>query len=104
MAKKSVKKINDACRYNEGVQCLEWGRCETCGWRPGVEKMRKENRPAMRYELCRACEETLKEGYDLKRIGGGVDNKITCANCQRRRYGGIFELTKKEKPSEDTEE
>ena len=104
MAKNPVKKSNDACRYNDGVQCPGWDNCETCGWQPSVEKKRKESKPAMRYDLCGACVEELKEGYDLKRIGGGVDNKITCVNCGRRRYGGTFELTKKEKSSEDTKE
>lgn len=96
MAKKPQKKTNDSCRFNEGVQCLEWGRCDTCGWRPGVEKERKERIISVKYDLCGTCAEQLKEGYNLKKISGGVDNKITCSNCGRRRYGASYELTKKE--------
>ena len=49
-----------------------------------------------KYDLCGACAEELKEGYALKKISGGVDNKVTCSHCGRRRYGGTYELTKKE--------
>ena len=51
---------------------------------------------SQKYDLCVACAEMLKEGYTLKKISGGVDNKITCSNCGRRRYGATYELTKKE--------
>lgn len=96
MAKKYKKKVNDSCRFNEGVQCLEWGLCDTCGWRPGVEKERKERMVSMQHDLCQKCAEIMKEGYILKRIRGGVDNKVTCAQCGKRRYGATYELTKKE--------
>ncbi len=46
-------------------------------------------------DLCTACVAVLKEGYTLARIAGGVDNKITCAHCGRRRYGATYELTAK---------
>lgn len=49
-----------------------------------------------RYELCGVCAEQMKEGYALKKIGGGVDNKVTCSNCGRRRYGATYELAHKE--------
>lgn len=48
-------------------------------------------------ELCGLCEAKLAEGYSLKRIAGGINNKITCANCGRRRYGGTFSVKKKTK-------
>lgn len=48
-------------------------------------------------ELCGACEAKLEEAYSLKRIAGGINNKITCANCGRRRYGGTFSVKKKAK-------
>lgn len=48
-------------------------------------------------ELCGACAEMLREGYDLKRVAGGVDNKITCAHCGRRRYGATYTMEKKSK-------
>ena len=47
------------------------------------------------YDLCGACAEQMKEGYALKKISGGIDNKVTCDNCGRRRYGATYELTKK---------
>lgn len=49
-----------------------------------------------KYDLCGACAEKLKEGYILKKISGGVDNKVTCSNCGRRRYGGTYQMEKKE--------
>ena len=49
-----------------------------------------------KYDLCGACAEMLKEGYTLKKISGGVDNKVTCSNCGRRRYGGTYQMEKKE--------
>jgi RNase P subunit RPR2 len=48
-------------------------------------------------DLCRSCEELLKEGYTLKMVRGSVDNKITCAYCGRRRYGSTFDLEAKRK-------
>lgn len=48
-------------------------------------------------DLCGACAEMLREGYDLKRVAGGVDNKITCAHCGRRRYGATYTMEKKSK-------
>lgn len=48
-------------------------------------------------DLCGACVEMLREGYDLKRVAGGVDNKITCAHCGRRRYGATYTMEKKSK-------
>lgn len=46
-------------------------------------------------KLCGRCAGLLQEGYSLKKIAGGVDNKITCENCRRRRYGATYELSKK---------
>lgn len=47
------------------------------------------------FELCGKCAEQLKSGYELRRVAGGVDNKITCAHCGKRRYGASYELEKK---------
>ena len=46
-------------------------------------------------DLCVPCAALLKEGYSLTRICGGVDNKITCAHCGRRRYGDTYEMMAK---------
>lgn len=49
----------------------------------------------MRRDLCGRCAETLRRGFDLQKVAGGTDNKITCAECGRRRYGATYELKKK---------
>lgn len=48
------------------------------------------------HDLCGACAEQLKEAYTLKKISGGVNNKVNCSHCGRRRYGATYELAKKE--------
>lgn len=45
--------------------------------------------------LCGACAALLRRGYSLEKISGGVDNKITCDECGRRRYGATYEVTRK---------
>ena len=50
-----------------------------------------------RMELCGKCAALLAEGYKVKRVAGGVDNKVVCANCGRKRYGATYELEKKSK-------
>ena len=32
---------------------------------------------------------------EVKKVGGGVDNKVTCSKCGRRRYGATYEVGKK---------
>ena len=46
-------------------------------------------------DLCVPCAEQMKEGYTLRKVGGGVSNKVTCGLCGRRRYGSAYELEKK---------
>lgn len=46
-------------------------------------------------DLCVPCAALLKGGYSLTWIGGGVDNKITCSHCGKRRYGGTYEMVAK---------
>lgn len=46
-------------------------------------------------DLCGACAAKLGEAYSLRKIAGGVDNKVICSNCGRRRYGGTYELSGK---------
>lgn len=46
-------------------------------------------------DLCVPCAEQMKEGYILRKVGGGVANKVTCGLCGRRRYGSSYELEKK---------
>lgn len=47
--------------------------------------------------LCFPCAEELKVGYDLKVVESGVDRKITCDGCHKRRYGNKYEVTPKNK-------
>lgn len=46
-------------------------------------------------DLCRPCAELMREGYELKKTKGGVNNKITCAGCGKRRYGSTYEAVPK---------
>lgn len=48
-------------------------------------------------DLCGRCAAMLQEGYDLKRVGGGVDHKVTCSHCGRRRYGATYTIEKQSK-------
>ena len=49
------------------------------------------------YDLCGKCAAAFREVYDLKRVSGGVDNKVTCSHCGRRRYGATYEMSLKKK-------
>lgn len=45
----------------------------------------------MTMELCRPCAENRKkQGQRLVLAHHGVNEKITCADCQRRRYGAKY--------------
>lgn len=33
----------------------------------------------------------------FKRVGGGVDHKVTCSHCGRRRYGATYTIEKHSK-------
>ena len=43
-------------------------------------------------DLCGVCAAKLATAYAIRKVAGGVDNKITCAECGRRRYGGTYEM------------
>lgn len=44
-------------------------------------------------ELCRPCAEARRaEGQALAATLQGVDRKIRCADCGRRRYGGAYRI------------
>lgn len=47
-------------------------------------------------ELCVPCAEKMREGYTLRTVKIGVNQKVTCAGCGRRRYGAHYEVEKKE--------
>ncbi len=46
-------------------------------------------------ELCGKCAALMADAYELRKVAGGADNKVTCANCGRRRYGGTYETAAK---------
>ena len=50
-----------------------------------------------RVELCVPCAELMRETYRLRKTAGGVNYKITCARCGRRRYGAAYMLEKQSK-------
>lgn len=49
----------------------------------------------MKYDLCGECAAKMEAAYRLKKLERPADNKITCAHCKRRRYGGKYELLPK---------
>lgn len=48
-----------------------------------------------RTELCRPCACALEResGKRLQVVRQGVDQKVTCARCGRRRYGAVYEAS-----------
>ena len=38
----------------------------------------------------------VRADHEIKLLTRGVGNKIICAKCGRRRYGGTYEVTKRE--------
>ena len=46
-------------------------------------------------DLCRPCAEIARGKYKLTPIVAGVNRKITCEMCQRRRYGVRYEMKRK---------
>lgn len=52
----------------------------------------------MNVDLCRPCMEAWKaQDVKLKPLVVGVDRKVMCANCKRRRYGGTYIVQSREK-------
>ena len=49
----------------------------------------------VKYDLCGACAAKMKESYKLKVLERPADNKIRCARCGRRWYGGRYEILPK---------
>ena len=47
----------------------------------------------MKLDLCGACLAAVRAEHNIKLLTRGVGNKITCAKCGRRRYGGTYEVT-----------
>lgn len=41
-------------------------------------------------DLCRPCAELLGEAYVLTKHSGGVNNKVTCDKCGKKRFGATY--------------
>ena len=52
-------------------------------------------------DLCGVCAAKLGETYPMLKVAGGVNNKIFCTECGRRRYGGSYEVYGKEARGDD---
>ena len=53
----------------------------------------------MNKHLCRPCTEELKRaGKTVIFQSGGVNNKITCTECGRRRFGATYQVGRRKKP------
>ena len=50
----------------------------------------------MKLALCGACLAQVGADHEIKLLTRGVGNKITCAKCGRRRYGGTYEVTSRD--------
>ena len=56
-----------------------------------IKTKRLKRRRTMKRELCVPCAVKLAGTNDVRKIGHRRD-KITCSECQRRRYGGEYEV------------
>lgn len=46
-------------------------------------------------DLYGECSATLKGDFEIKALPKPTNNKVTCYQCGRRRYGGSYEVSKK---------
>lgn len=50
-----------------------------------------------RLELCHPCAlKLISGGVRIKKTESRADNKITCAECGRRRYGAVYERERRD--------
>lgn len=70
-------------------------RCAEARFGRASRERRTDGMEGKVFELCGRCAELLRGGYELRRVAGGVDNKITCAHCGKRRYGASYQMEKK---------
>lgn len=49
----------------------------------------------MKKELCGRCAAILREKKEVRYIAGGVNHKVSCTECGRRRYGGTYDVKRK---------
>ena len=57
----------------------------------------------MKRQFCLPCFLELKKAgkHNVQRVGGGVNMKITCWRCKRRRFGAEYEISRKESAGHD---
>lgn len=48
---------------------------------------------ANKADLCTPCAVLLREKYNLKVVKRGINYKVTCSHCNRRRYGATYEMS-----------
>ena len=48
----------------------------------------------MELELCVPCAFAMQEAFTVTKIANKRE-KITCRNCRRRRYGGVYKIANK---------
>lgn len=47
-------------------------------------------------DLCRPCVEHMRaKGHKMQLCKGGIDKKVDCKRCGRRRYGATYQEIKK---------
>jgi len=56
---------------------------------------------AKKMDLCGRCAALMMDACDLHKVSGGVNNKVTCAYCGKRRYGGSYEVQPKRNTGKD---
>lgn len=51
----------------------------------------------MKYDLCGKCAHEMEAAYDVRALDRAKNEKVICARCRKKRYGGRYEvLPKKE--------
>ena len=48
-------------------------------------------------ELRGQCAAKMEAGYKLRQLPRAANQKIFCGLCQRKRYGAVYEVTKRDK-------
>ena len=52
-------------------------------------------------ELRGACAAKLGNTHSVRKVAGGVNQKVKCEECGRNRYGGTFEVEAKKRGERD---
>lgn len=84
-------------RYTVNVE-LAWEIALAVGWigLGLVRRAERRKRTLKELELCTACRAAYEEHFKVTKISRGADQKITCAGCNRRRYGARYALEAKD--------